>query len=451
MGRHGESGDPSGTGLIAQLATLAFLSAAHAGLSDAELLELRAEILPMVEQAAGRRFTAPPAVDTRTHAGIGDVIEAENEALAGRFYPHLGPRALHAFGRGDPAGTPVFGKFSLINQTVYIRSDIARAWRLRRKAGGLDARETETEENLAACVLAHELAHALQVQHSALDSVVQGRDMERLAAWNALAEGHAVQITRQVCAARGTPELMARLEPALGFDGPGPGPGSGELQSSHEAGLRFVEAQPDIWAVFAALPTDTRMIHRPDTYQPGVSVGAFPGWPTLEASARDLLGGDPSLLMRDRAGFQTLQPLIRRSEAGEQVLDALASAHIGTVSQGARVVEVMAVEMASPAAAEGLLQAFREQEAWRLRPERRWRSATFVEPPVDSGGPAGGWHSRFTVRPSQGGDLGAVTAVWAATRGRWVVRVWMSQITPEDARCGATLHTLLTALVAASP
>lgn len=434
--------------MIAHLGFLAALSTAHAGLSDAELLALRQQVQPLVEQAAGRAFQTTPAVDARAPGGIGDVIEKEAQGLAHLFYPELGPRALGAFLQGGRSGRNVYGKFGLFDQTVYVRSDIAKAWKLRRKALGLDAREDETEENLAACVLAHELAHALQFENSDLEKVVQSGDMEQLAAWNAMAEGHAVQIARAVCTARGTPELMGRLEIGLGFDGPGPGPEAGELQTTHEAGLRFVEAQPDVWSAFGAPPTDTRMVYRPDRYVPGAAVVPFPAWPALETAALSLVDGEPSLLMGDRVGFQTLQPLVRRSEAGERALDGLVAAHLETVARGIGVVEVMVVHTTDAQSSATLLQAFREHEAWRVRPERKWRSATYVEAPEDSPGPAGGWHSKLTVRPAYNGDLGAETAVWAASRGRWVVRIWTSQRTLPDETMAATLDGLLASLPA---
>jgi hypothetical protein len=414
-----------------------------AAIRDKDLELLRDTIAPMVEDAAGRKFKSVPQVDAMPASGIGEVLGQENAGLAHLFFPGLGPSALHAFdvlSRGS--GAMVLGKYGLFDQTVYLRSDLPAAWKGALRAVG---KETETDpQALAGCVLAHELTHALQAENSPLESIAQGGDLEALAAWNTLAEGHAVWVQEKVCTKLGHPELVPLLREVVGFDGMGP-------PTPYQAGLHFVEEHVgSIWEVFADPPVDTAMIHLPERYRAGASPPAFAHWSALQQAVVAVGGTEPKLQFGARTGYQALLTTVAEAVDGETALSGFVAGHTATGAFGVGGLTITTIEMQDNEAAQTLQSAIRVSSRALAAPGREFPIPTSVEAPGPVPGFEGtqAWRTLVTMRSPGMNAVGLATETMVFAEGSWVVRAELVNLEADAGALAAAIRVLLRALSA---
>jgi hypothetical protein len=150
---------------------------------EARLQALAQELLPGLEERAGRRFLRVPRVRLLSRDDAVTTLRAEHAAVD----PNLTDADLRAIGDKLYASlSTASGLYVGGLQEIVINRDA-----LSRMSKGHDP---EVVEALTRCVLGHELAHALQDQHLGLDAVPLPSDLKLL--W---AEGQAEWLSDEEC------------------------------------------------------------------------------------------------------------------------------------------------------------------------------------------------------------------------------------------------------------
>jgi len=151
---------------------------------DTVLERMAEELVPAVEERAGLRFRSPPRLARASRATL-------ESFLSGQLEEDLPPERARAIGAS-------YARFGLLPDTVDLRS-LLRELYLEQVVGYYDpaadtlfVREGVSREQLRG-VLVHEMVHALQDQHTDLDSLTEARAALNDAATAARAaiEGHA--------------------------------------------------------------------------------------------------------------------------------------------------------------------------------------------------------------------------------------------------------------------
>jgi len=244
---------------------------------EAELQRLEAlvaELAPQVEAVAGRRFHRIPEVVLATPKMLSEVLYAEQVHLLRRVSNLTEQEAqLHAQVSSSDLSGAFVGKYGLIDKKLYVMpAGISAALATRGVPQGLTGPVTEL-------VLAHELTHALQDQHTDLASVVASRSgSDGVVAVNCTVEGHAVWIHERVGALRGYTTAVAVVAQILGYDLAQPGisdnPSTFYTSYVYGQGRNFVDAQvaahgPEaVWQILSSPPAATSMIVQPSRYSP---------------------------------------------------------------------------------------------------------------------------------------------------------------------------------------
>lgn len=175
-------------------------SMAHAArFTEASLQRMAAELAPRVEAAAGRRFVeVPPLVIDDTAHILAAVTSASGE---------IGARSEQSAASVSAA----LAVYASRSTSIYVNSDLAG-----RFLSNMESWSGSAEAHME-CVMAHELAHALQHQRGGLGFGSQATEM--------LVEGHATWVAGQLC----DPKLLDLAGAALGAH---------RLQSSELTGLQ---------------------------------------------------------------------------------------------------------------------------------------------------------------------------------------------------------------------
>ena len=243
------------------------------------LQALVAELVPVVEEQAGRTFFQIPELVIADAAILADVLYEEQVHLLQNLV-HLDETESRASAQRSSAqlSSAFVGKYGFLDKKLYVVSDGIRSALAQR---GVDPREVEP---VIAIVLAHELTHALQDQHTDLNQVVTSRiDADAVMAVNCLVEGHAVWVHERVGAALGYESAIGIVREILGYAERATPPtstgafytsyvyGKGRAFVAHHADSKGPEAT---WKMLVNPPADTSMIVIPETYNPHVA----PAW-----------------------------------------------------------------------------------------------------------------------------------------------------------------------------
>lgn len=242
-----------------------------------------AELVPMVEEVAGRKFTTVPEVRLVKRRELVPVMAQE---IAPQLRGLFGNDAIdvNSFARLTAKGSApaVLGKYGVKDHILYLLP------------GNIDALERIVKispmhrEGLIKLIIAHELTHALEDQHVDLaGQIAKATTAEKVLALSATHEGYAVYVQDGVAEklkANSTAREMARmLAIALTPSAPTTFLGqNGSLQTFREVylgGRDFIDwhvqkqGMDTAWQILANPPVKTRMILHPELYGNAVEPG----------------------------------------------------------------------------------------------------------------------------------------------------------------------------------
>ncbi|MHB0939324.1 MAG: stalk domain-containing protein [Armatimonadota bacterium] len=235
-----------------------------------------AELVPMVEGVAGRKFTTTPAVRLAKRRELVPVMATEMAPLYRNTFGN-DEMEVHSLARmGAKSGAPaVLGKYGLKDQALYLLPGNIAPIEHAAKISPMH------REALIKLIIAHELTHALQDQVVDLEAqMAKAGTLEKMLACSAIAEGFAVYVQDGVAEklkASSTAREMARmLAIAITPSGPTMFLGqSGSMQSFREiylGGRDFIDWQVQrngletAWQILASPPVKTSVILHPERY-----------------------------------------------------------------------------------------------------------------------------------------------------------------------------------------
>ena len=263
------------------LTGLTFSGTAAGQTSERQDLEaMVAELIPVVEQQAGRQFLSEPELVLADRHILAKVLYDEQIHLLRNLVSLDEEEARASAARTSTNLSSAFdGKYGFLDKKLYVVSDGIR------QALSRHGVSEDLVRPVIQIVLAHELTHALQDQHADLDAVVSSRvDADAVMAVNCLIEGHAVWVHERVGRALGYHEAVDVVGEILGYRS-----GEGGISSLPSAfytsyvygqGRKFVDYHasstgPEMtWKMLINPPGTTSMIVDPKTYNPYVA----PAW-----------------------------------------------------------------------------------------------------------------------------------------------------------------------------
>jgi len=268
--------------LFVTLTGLPFLGSAAAQTNGAEELKsVVAELVPIVEEQAGRKFFHIPELVIADAGILADVLYEEQIHLLQNLVKLDEAESRESAHRTSSNLSYAFvGKYGFLDKKLYVVSDGIRDALAQRGVS------PELIEPVIEIVLAHELTHALQDQHTDLDKVVSSRvDADAVMAVNCLVEGHAVWVHERVGSALGHDDALIIVRDILGYGDRGhdiSNMSSGAFYTSYVygKGRAFVDHHvrtggvEATWRMLVNPPGDTSMIVTPETYNPYVA----PAW-----------------------------------------------------------------------------------------------------------------------------------------------------------------------------
>jgi hypothetical protein len=225
------------------------------------------EILPLVELHAGRRFVTKPQVTLADGASFAAVVAEENRLIYDRVFAASPEAVRHKLADDSAWSTQhmVLGKYGILNDTLYMSPEPLRAAAAQLPGDRL--------HDVVRVILAHELTHALQDQHTPFDGLLAGvRDQDHLWASSGSWEGFATWVEQKVAHDLGLDDVFWSV---AGLQGWGPdgltNPMSFQTWAVYGQGRRFVEhhaaAGPEhLWSVLGKPPQRTGMLFRPADY-----------------------------------------------------------------------------------------------------------------------------------------------------------------------------------------
>jgi hypothetical protein len=395
------------------------------GISGDELNAIRDELVPHVEEVAGRRFTEIPPIAWQTGAAFARTLYLENAGLTLLASPEVPPEVVSLLGLGAEVAAPgVIAKYGLFDHALYVNQDGLR---------DVAAEVGAPAEAVIRCVVAHELAHALQAQEGVFERVAASRDLEWFAAMNLVAEGHALQVQEAVCARLGNASLAAPLRRIVGTD---------DAHSPYGLGLRFLAAHPDAWTVLRDPPADTAMVYFPERYRPG-RPQPTPHRPALDAAARAVLGGRNPPVSHLRSGYaDAIGGVPDDATALRAALAGLRGVWVSAAYAHPETATATLYTFDDEAAAQAYYSASHDIPAVSIPLEG---FPVYARPPAPFAGVAQGYTVHASVR-STGGTFGIETQSWVAVQGTAVVRLEIVQAERRDAVVGPIAAALLAAL-----
>lgn len=233
------------------------------------------EVMPIVEEVAGRRFKERPKVAVADEHVFKQLLMDEQLRIYAQVMPDT-PESIRlqlAEAAGAYMTSGILGKYLLATETVYV-CPTALIPAIREL--GIDARRTD---EVVKVVLAHEITHALEDQYTDLENILDGlHDEEALWAASGAWEGWATLVEQRVADRMGLQDIYGGLLHLQGWGEDGLiEPSAWRTWAIYGQGKAFVEWHDriggieQVWATLADPPTSTSMLFRPDTWQPGAS------------------------------------------------------------------------------------------------------------------------------------------------------------------------------------
>lgn len=246
--------------------------AAHSEVSRHELQTMVAEVAPVVGEVAGRRFDRLPEVVLADEAILAEVVLRERlyllSTVEGLTPEQAGQRAAELASQQLALGFE--GKYGFVDDRLYISVDRVVATLFRNRA------PSELLRPVLRVIIAHELAHALQDQHTEMDRLLRtaGND-DAVMAMNCAFEGHAVWVHEAAAAALGLDDAAELMAGLMGYEVPidsSMGPEQFYSRYVYGAGRDFVAhharsgGADAVWSVLSSPPRSTAEIVAPERY-----------------------------------------------------------------------------------------------------------------------------------------------------------------------------------------
>ncbi|MEN0062097.1 MAG: hypothetical protein AAGA48_08070 [Myxococcota bacterium] len=324
------------------LALLVTVATAATEIHPIELRSMVEEIAPVVEQVAGRPFLRLPPVVATDEAQLEAVIFKEQVHLSMTQGLPAEAAEHHARVVAHEVADSFAGKYGFLDKVLYVSvegiahrlaAQRAPAWLLR---------------PMVRVVLAHELAHALQDQHTDLAAMAtRARGEDAVLAINCAVEGHAVWVHEAVAARMGLSDALDVMTELLGTDralDPLLNPSAYHNTYVYGLGRDFVAfhvhhgGTEQVWKVLERPPATTQQIATPARWASRRSLS----WPSTELR-RAVRRLAPRKWMTDtrRMGDYEIRDQLLRAEASEVLADALVDGWnaraIGAANQGLEV------------------------------------------------------------------------------------------------------------------
>lgn len=236
------------------------------------------EVLPLIEQAAGRTFKSPPKVKLVTRQQFTDVLASDLLVHMRLLTPPDQQQQLPHDARvvAGMLAMSFLGKYGLTDHTLYLLPGNLLPILTKEHVAH------ENQQALMKLIIAHELTHALHDQQLNLtNQLAQADTLEKTQALNATMEGFAMYVGDQVADKLQLNEAAKTLARfiSLGKDAPVK-PARTFAQNSlnsivtdiYLGGRDFIAwhaqhgGMEQVWQVLAAPPVQTRMVLHPETY-----------------------------------------------------------------------------------------------------------------------------------------------------------------------------------------
>lgn len=242
--------------------------------SQAALEAYLDEVLPLVEEAAGRRFEKRPTVAVADEKVFSRLLTDEQLRIYERVMPDtpatIRMQLAEAAGRYMTSG--ILGKYVLETETVYLCPSA-----LIPAMDDLNLAPSRTAD-LLKVVVAHEIVHALEDQHTDLEGVLDElADEDALWAASAAWEGWATLVEERVAHALGLQDIYAGLLSLQGWSEDGITDRTAwRTWAIYGQGKNFMEwhlsqgGVEQVWATLTDPPSSTSMLFRPETWSPEV-------------------------------------------------------------------------------------------------------------------------------------------------------------------------------------
>lgn len=408
---------------------------ANGPLTPALLEWLVAEVAPHVEAAAGREFTEIPFAGIGTADTLARLVEEDSRVVYAAMYPDLDRESVRQLAATQPVDTlGIVGKYAPRGGTLYM---VPAAVDHAVQAGQI---AQDQRGDYVRLVLAHELTHALQDQHTdTLARLSACADIEALQAYQGVIEGHAMWVEEQVASRLGLSDLYWASVTGQGWGRDGlEDPGAWSLWATYGQGRAFMEWHYEDggtdrqWAILADPPRTTTPVFRPERW----------GDEREAPDLREVLDGVEQHLTRGawlaqtaRVGEASLRVQAWGSPGALEAMDGLEGWQ-RVAARSDRSVEVSVVRAADHAGAcawQAALVASGDLRGDGLGD--RWSVTTS---PMTA--PAGAW--AWVGGPA--GDRPSSSEVWVGvvTRGDLVVRAEATGFRP-GLRLSGTLEAIL--------
>lgn len=338
--------------------------------SQAALEAYLDEVLPLVEEAAGREFTRRPKVAVADDKVFGRLLTEEQLRIYARVMPDTSPtirtQLAEAAGRYMTSG--ILGKYILDTETVYVcPSALVPAM------GDLKLDASRTGD-LLKVVVAHEIVHALEDQHTDLEGVLDHlEDEDALWAASAAWEGWATLVEERVARALGLDDIYEGLLRLQGWSDQGVAdPSAWRTWAIYGQGKNFMEWHLDhggveqVWATLTDPPSSTSMLFRPHTWSPDVPRTDLDYAAVLRGVEQELGDGD-WLVTNSRLGEFDLRSEAARvgnEEALDRILGHVRAARRLDAARPDRSGSARVLVFDSPLWAQAYVDLLREQKTY---------------------------------------------------------------------------------------
>ncbi len=245
--------------------------------------EYARQVLPLVEQAAGRKLKDLPSILVVTRREYVDEMvqpvqsRSNSKADSGPSSRRPDPKQY------EPLANYIFGAYDPKDNEIYL---LPENFKPRLMTAGVPER---FHAQILKMVVAHELTHALQRQETSSKARISGRRSHgQYFAQRAMIEGHATFVMNQVARKLGIEEAISQFEKTLAVgltistdpkDEAANEEYRPELRSAYLDGEKFIRwhyehgGNDRVWEIFRNPPTDKSMILRPETYVPAARAG----------------------------------------------------------------------------------------------------------------------------------------------------------------------------------
>jgi len=261
-------------------------------LSEEGLAAAAAVVVPLVEKHAGRSFVEAPAIDRAEGEAFAAGVASENQLIYDRVFAASPELVRRRLAEQTSAATEhmVLGKYGIQTDTLYMAPGPLRATAERLEGDRLG--------DVVKVIMAHELTHALQDQHTPFEGLLAAvRDQDHLHAASGSWEGFATWVEQQVAADLGLSDVFWELTAVQGWGPEGlTNPMAFEVWARYGQGRRFVEHHhgqgvDHLWTVLAHPPSHTRMLFHPDAWAPEPTPAPVDFTPALTGAETKLTSG----------------------------------------------------------------------------------------------------------------------------------------------------------------